>query len=174
MSGDLICELVLALMGERGGVDDTLLGLWLPLVAMVLELARLEGDGEVPPLEQREWWEGVWLLLLFRDRHGRFLAGGGVESAASHFLLREKGVIVPSTAGILHCASDRGRDSGMSGGEGGVCGDSTSDSGEAGDSSAGGDTLGEWLSTPFISDDCVITSLLTHTSFTLDLCGSVA
>ena len=52
---DLTCEQALELAGERGGVDDILLGLWslLPLV-VVLELARLEGEGEVPPLEQTE------------------------------------------------------------------------------------------------------------------------
>ena len=52
---DFICEQALELAGERGGVDDILLGLWplLPLL-VVLELARLEGEGEVPPLEQTE------------------------------------------------------------------------------------------------------------------------
>lgn len=50
--GDLICEQALALAGERGGVDDTLLCLW--LLVVVSELARLEGEGEVPPLELTE------------------------------------------------------------------------------------------------------------------------
>ena len=53
-------------------------------------------------------------------------------------------------------------------GEPGDCGES----GEAGVSC--GDGLGEWLSTPFTANGCGVTSLLTHTSFTLDLCGSVA
>lgn len=41
--------------GESGGVDDTLSCRWslLPLVD-VLEPAKLEGEGEVPPLEQTE------------------------------------------------------------------------------------------------------------------------
>jgi hypothetical protein len=100
----------------------------------------------------------------------------------SRFLLREKGEIALPPAGVIAC----GKDGGMRGGEGGVCGgDSTSDSGEAGDSGevgdsgeAGalcGDTMGEWLSTPFMVDGCVVSSLLKRTSLSLfDLCGSVA
>ena len=87
----------------------------------------------------------------------------------------------------------------MRGGEGGVSGDSTNDCGEAGESGASsnagecsrgeagdsgesgeaagvscGDRVGEWLSTPFTVNGCGVTSLLAHTSFTFDLCGSVA
>lgn len=146
----------------------------------------------------------MWLLLLFSDRFSRFFEGGGVDpvsSAALRFLLRYKGVITLSPAGVITCAIDCGKDGGMRGGDGGR--DSIGDCGEAGECGVAGecgrgesgpgessevgiscmctcagvscgDTSWAWLSTPFTASGCAVTSLLTHTSLMPVLSGSVA